>query len=387
MKKNMRFLCGILLVLFSLEAVTVRAQTINPKAEFLSSSEKIVKGMPFSAEAINESVQILYDGNKIIRTAKSPLYRDSEGRFRRDEMPMLVGIGSFVEMPQMILILDPVTGVKFYLDPKSKTARQSALKSENKNKQNQIEKAERELVKWEQEIAKQEREIVKLEQELKNGKQELEEPDAEKKKLEIEKRKQILKSQKRKIETKKQVIESRKKEKKSPEIKFKEESNSNSNSNSSVSQDEKPTKKASKSEPAKQEKIANQAKKPVKPNESNKPSFPVLPKGEIKNETLGTRKIEGIKAEGTRLTTTIAAGAIGNERDIEIVYERWYSQDLQLIVFSKYSDPRFGEQSYRLTNVKRDEPENSLFTLPADYQIVNKEEMRITVPRKKVSRI
>jgi hypothetical protein len=92
-------------------------------------------------------------------------------------------------------------------------------------------------------------------------------------------------------------------------------------------------------------------------------------KYESKTEELGTRDFEGILATGTRKVTTIPAGAIGNERPIEIVYERWYSKDLVMVVYSKNVDPRFGEQTYRLTNINRSEPDPSLFTVPAGYTI------------------
>ncbi|HLJ86959.1 MAG TPA: hypothetical protein VKZ53_09045 [Candidatus Angelobacter sp.] len=82
---------------------------------------------------------------------------------------------------------------------------------------------------------------------------------------------------------------------------------------------------------------------------------------EIKHETLGTQTIEGISAEGKRETRTIPAGAIGNERPIEVVTETWFSPDLQVTVMSKRSDPRFGETVYRLTEIKRVEPDPSLF--------------------------
>jgi hypothetical protein len=94
-------------------------------------------------------------------------------------------------------------------------------------------------------------------------------------------------------------------------------------------------------------------------------------KWETRTEQLGMQNFEGVDAEGTRTVTTIPAGAIGNERPIEIVYERWYSKDLQLIVYSKHSDPRFGEQTYRLTNINRSEPDPSLFDVPAGYRILN----------------
>jgi hypothetical protein len=87
-----------------------------------------------------------------------------------------------------------------------------------------------------------------------------------------------------------------------------------------------------------------------------------------KIEHLGTKFIEGIETVGTKTIMTIDAGTIGNERPIEIVYERWYSKELDLIVQSRNYDPRFGEQTYRLTNINRNEPDRSLFTVPADYK-------------------
>ena len=94
-------------------------------------------------------------------------------------------------------------------------------------------------------------------------------------------------------------------------------------------------------------------------------------KWETRTEQLGVQNFEGVDAEGTRTITTIPADAIGNERPIEIVYERWYSKELQMIVYSKHSDPRFGEQTYRLTNINRSEPDPSLFQVPTSYRIVN----------------
>jgi hypothetical protein len=79
--------------------------------------------------------------------------------------------------------------------------------------------------------------------------------------------------------------------------------------------------------------------------------------------------MEGVLVEGTRTTTVIPAGAIGNELPITIVVERWYSPELKVAVFSKKSDPRFGETTYRLTNIVRADPAASLFEVPADYTI------------------
>jgi hypothetical protein len=86
-------------------------------------------------------------------------------------------------------------------------------------------------------------------------------------------------------------------------------------------------------------------------------------------ESLGKRVIEGVEAEGTKSVMKIAAGEIGNERAIEIVNERWYSPELQMVVYSKRSDPRSGETVYKLTNIQRSEPSPTLFEVPADYTV------------------
>jgi hypothetical protein len=74
-------------------------------------------------------------------------------------------------------------------------------------------------------------------------------------------------------------------------------------------------------------------------------------------------------AEGTRTTSTIAAGVIGNVLPIDVVTERWYSRDLQMAVLITRRDPRTGESVYRLRNIVRTEPPPDLFTIPSDYQV------------------
>jgi hypothetical protein len=86
-------------------------------------------------------------------------------------------------------------------------------------------------------------------------------------------------------------------------------------------------------------------------------------------EALAPQVIEGLNATGTRTTTTIPAGQVGNAQEIKIVSEQWTSDELQLLVLTKHSDPRSGETVYRLRNVLRAEPDPSLFTVPADYTV------------------
>ena len=88
-------------------------------------------------------------------------------------------------------------------------------------------------------------------------------------------------------------------------------------------------------------------------------------------EDLGSQTMEGVLVNGTRTTHTIPAGQIGNDRPITTVTEVWTSPDLKTVVYSKRSDPRMGEQTFRLTNIVRAEPSPSLFTVPADFKVVD----------------
>jgi hypothetical protein len=93
--------------------------------------------------------------------------------------------------------------------------------------------------------------------------------------------------------------------------------------------------------------------------------------GQVSTEDLGSQTMEGVLVKGTRTTHTIPAGEIGNEAPITIVSEVWISPELKTVVYSKRSDPRIGEQTFRLTNIVREEPNPSLFTVPADFRIVD----------------
>ncbi|MCI0335937.1 MAG: energy transducer TonB [Acidobacteria bacterium] len=90
---------------------------------------------------------------------------------------------------------------------------------------------------------------------------------------------------------------------------------------------------------------------------------------ESKTESLGKQTIDGVEAEGTRVVETIPAGAIGNERPIEIIREHWYSPELQMVVLTRSVDPRAGETTMRLTNINRSEPDATLFQVPSDYTV------------------
>jgi hypothetical protein len=213
---------------------------------------KVVKGAPFSATASSESTQTLQDGTTIHRTTSSTLYRDSQGRSRREVT--LSGFGPLQTSGKartMITIGDPVAGAHYMLDPVQKVAHKMTPHTGGKGGA------------W-------------------------------------------------------------------------------SNGNAQA--------------------FEQKMQKHMAKEEAS---------GEVQKESLGTQTIKenGLNAEGTRITRTIPAGQIGNDKPMQIVFERWYSPDLQMVVKSTRIDPRFGTTTYTLTNVQRAEPAAALFTVPSDYTV------------------
>jgi hypothetical protein len=127
-------LCGALISLIPLSAQDSEKAAVEKKmAEFKMMaggfevlggemiSGKTVKGAPYSAQAVNESVQALADGNRITHTNTSMLYRDSQGRERREESS-----GGTV---RSIFISDPVESVNYALEPRSKMAHKNTMRT------------------------------------------------------------------------------------------------------------------------------------------------------------------------------------------------------------------------------------------------------------------
>jgi hypothetical protein len=270
---------------------------------------KLVKGAPYSAQAITETTQTLGDGNRIVNKSAAALYRDSEGRTRREQT--LRAIGPFAtagEPAQTIFINDPVAGANYALDSRSMVARKMLpMKFEFKfdNTSDGIRSIG---------VASSSASKPPL-------------PD--------------------RIEINSEVFVSP----------------------SAPSQ--RATARVCEGVGCNPEVFMAQALPPPPGAEG---CGAVMhwhsgPEKLGKTESLGKQTIEGVEAEGTRNVVTIRAGEIGNERPIEIIFERWYSPELQTVIMTRHIDPRFGETSYRLTNISRDEPARSLFEVPAGYTI------------------
>ena len=87
------------------------------------------------------------------------------------------------------------------------------------------------------------------------------------------------------------------------------------------------------------------------------------------SEDLGVQVINGINVKGSRITMTIPAWAFGNNHEVNVVNERWYSDDLQVLVKSSNVDPRFGTTSYELTRIVQGVPNPAMFQVPPDYTL------------------
>ncbi len=246
----------------------------------MSFDGKVVKGAPYSAQAISESIQTLADGNRIVNKSTASVYRDGEGRTRRDQTLRAIGpYASAGDPPQTTFINDPVAGVNYILDSRSRTARKVPSPWMKGKPGDQV------FVTTEGDSPRR------------------------------------LK-----------------------ERKFKE----------------------------REETFIAAAPGPPpgpRPGAAFEYERTKLDPKNAKMESLGKQTIEGVEAEGTRMTITIPAGEIGNELPIQMITELWYSPELQATIMSKHTDPRMGEHIYRLTNITRDEPARSLFEVPSDYAI------------------
>lgn len=267
----------------------------------MSFGGKVVKGAPYSAQAVTESVQTLADGNRIVHKNSAQVYRDSEGRTRRDQTVGAIGPYAAAGDPiQTFFINDPVAGTNYILDPRSKVAR----------------KLPRMEWRWRT-----------TEDKAAAGSN-------------AAPRDRVMKE--REAETHSFVFTAPAPPPPGePRVKVR-----GGGANVDIIGPELPP-----------------------DGEGAHFEFFGSSKAEAKTEKLEARNVEGVQAEGTRITTTIPAGDIGNEQPIQIVDERWYSPELQVVVMTRHSDPRFGETTYRLTNVQRGEPNAALFQVPSDYTV------------------
>jgi hypothetical protein len=290
--------------LFFVENLPPLPMTGGARIDFIRSEGgvpgPVVKGKPYSARSITESTQTLADGNRITQRNEAVVYRDSEGRTRREQTLSDVGPFRAGEPVTMINIYDPVADKSYVLDPAERTAREIP--------QFKMAIAHDQLI--------QKAELAKV--------------------------------------TEQGVFNVA-----VPAPASAPGSLGAGTANVSVIQP---------AEGGQDMRVYTRAERGVVVS-----LVSPFPEGTIgayePAEDLGEQVLEGLLVKGTRMTDTIPAGTIGNERQIDIVTERWYSADIDAMVFERYSDPRVGETSYRLVNVVRGDPSPDLFQVPQGYEI------------------
>ncbi len=255
---------------------------------------RITPGAPYSAEAVTESTQVLADGNRINQKSVTRVYRDGEGRMRREELD---DAGTVVS----VSIVDPVAHASYVLQPASRTAfRDHAW----------IAMPAIEGMSW--------------------GRGMILSPDDERDPYASQIRDHVKLALEEQAKAKADV----------------------------APPPPPPAPPASGAVPP-----------PPPPAPGLRAAMEKAAAGSMTRENLGQQNIEGVNATGTRTTSTIAAGAIGNLQPIQVVSEQWFSPDLQVLVMTRHNDPRSGETTYRLQSIVRADPDRSLFTVPPDYTL------------------
>jgi hypothetical protein len=96
--------------------------------------------------------------------------------------------------------------------------------------------------------------------------------------------------------------------------------------------------------------------------------------GKVTHDDLGKQTISGVETTGTRDATIYNAGLFGNDRKVAVEKEFWYSPQLGINLISKRSDPRFGVQTFTVTNLILAEPDPKLFELPEGFKVEDRRE-------------
>jgi len=91
----------------------------------------------------------------------------------------------------------------------------------------------------------------------------------------------------------------------------------------------------------------------------------------VRTENLGEQMMLGFRTTGTRVITTLPAGQIGNDRPIDIVSEQWFSPELELVMRSLHRDPWAGEFTTSVTKIKRGDQAATLFEVPERYKVID----------------
>ncbi len=95
---------------------------------------------------------------------------------------------------------------------------------------------------------------------------------------------------------------------------------------------------------------------------------------EVTQEQLGTDSMLGVEVTGRRTTSVFPVGSRGNDQPITMTIESWRSKELHIEMLRRQDDPLVGSIEWRVTQIDRTEPDASLFQVPPDYTIENRQQ-------------
>jgi hypothetical protein len=91
----------------------------------------------------------------------------------------------------------------------------------------------------------------------------------------------------------------------------------------------------------------------------------------LSREDLGQGETEGLETIGTRETITTGPGTVGNDREVNLTKEFWYSPKLGINLLVKRMDPTQGAQVFTVSDISLAEPDARLFAIPARYKVTD----------------
>lgn len=101
----------------------------------------------------------------------------------------------------------------------------------------------------------------------------------------------------------------------------------------------------------------------------------------LSREDLGKSEVSGIETIGTRETIATNQGVVGNDREVSLTKEFWYSPKLGVNLVVKRMDPLQGTQVFTVTDISLAEPDARVFVVPADYKVKDQRDVSPTAAK------
>ncbi|HWE86882.1 MAG TPA: hypothetical protein VG267_18195 [Terracidiphilus sp.] len=95
-------------------------------------------------------------------------------------------------------------------------------------------------------------------------------------------------------------------------------------------------------------------------------------KGYRQDDDLGEGSQHGLGTHGYREVYSFNPGAMGNDKEMTITREFWFSPQLGINLSSLVDNPQTGKQIFTVKELSTSEPDPSMFEVPADYRVIDR---------------